>query len=79
MKLADIALFVGAALILVPPVFDLPIRGWSYYLFVCVGAVLCAISGYNAQAKMTGLGEPGEDILRRTLLWLKVKILRRRG
>lgn len=78
MKLTDIALFVGAALILVPPVFELSIRGWKYYALVCIGALLCAVSGYNAQAKMMGLGEPGEDLLKEIWLWIKVNILRRR-
>ena len=70
MKLTSLALSLGVALALGPWIFiDNPSRLW-----LCVsiaGLVLASIAGYNAQAGMIGLGEPGEELLQSWLSALK--------
>lgn len=61
---ADAALIIGLALIFSPWIFGMPI-GWIWYCISLVGLVLAGIAGYDAQASMYGLGNPGEEILRK--------------
>ncbi len=75
MKLVNIGFVLGGALIFVPPVFDLAVNRWVYYLMCLIGAALCAIAGYSAQAAAVGMGEPGEEILRRGMRWFKLRVL----
>ena len=61
-KLTAIALTVGLSLALGPWIFiDHPSRIW---LWISIsGLLLASVAGYDAQAGMIGLGEPGEDLL----------------
>ena len=63
LKATDLSFLIAFSLVLGPLIFDLQLRPWLYYLMCLVGVVLAAIGGYNAQAGMLGLGEPGEDLL----------------
>jgi len=61
-KLTTIALTLGLSLALGPWVLiENPSRFWFWISIA--GLVLASISGYNAQAGMIGLGEPGEDLM----------------
>lgn len=61
-KLTTLALIIGLILGLGPWIFiEQPSRFWVWISLV--GVVLASIAGYNAQAGMIGLGEPGEDLL----------------
>lgn len=76
-KLVDIALVAGLVSGLGPWVF-LEKPG-SVWLIVSVGGGLCcAIAGYNAQARATGLGEPGEELLQQAWRWFRIKVLRQK-
>jgi hypothetical protein len=75
MKLITITLILGCALLFGPwYLFDQPSQG-SIFLSI-LGFVLISIVGYNAQANMTGLGEPGEDMLQKALRCFRIKVLR---
>lgn len=76
MKKSFIALHIGLLLIFGPVVLDISINRWAYYLMILVGGVLISIAGYNAQARATGLGEPGEELLQQAWHWFRVKVLR---
>ena len=61
-KLTAIALTVGLSLALGPWIFiDHPSRIWLWTSIS--GLLLASIAGYDAQAGVIGLGEPGEDLL----------------
>lgn len=69
-KFTNLALTVGISLALGPWIFiESPSRYWVWISIA--GLVLASIAGYNAQAGMIGLGEPGEDLLRSW--WIAVK------
>lgn len=74
-KLTDLSLVLGLLLVFGPFIFEIDLSPWLYYCLAVLGVVLASISGYNAQASMTGLGEPGEDLLQSWLArikkWLK--------
>jgi hypothetical protein len=75
MKLITITLILGCALLFGPwYLFNQPSQG-SIFLSI-LGFVLISIVGYNAQANMTGLGEPGEAMLQKALRWFRIKVLR---
>jgi hypothetical protein len=76
MKWSFVALHVGLLLIFGPVVLDIPVNRWIYYLMILVGIMLTAIAGYNAQARATGLGEPGEELLQQSWRWFRVNVLR---
>jgi hypothetical protein len=70
MKLTSIALSLGLSMALGPWIFiENPSKFWLWISIA--GLVLASISGYNAQAGMIGLGEPGEDLLKSW--WRSVK------
>lgn len=61
-KLSTVALTIGLSMALGPWIFiDAPSKNW-FWVSVA-GVLLASIAGYNAQAGMIGLGEPGEDLL----------------
>lgn len=68
-KATDICFLIAFSLVFGPLIFDVQMNPWLYYVMCLVGVVLAAIGGYNAQAGMVGLGEPGEDLLQS---WWKV-------
>ena len=69
-KLTSIALVVGLSLGLGPWIFIE--KPESYWIWISMfGAVLVSIAGYNAQAGMIGLGEPGEELLQSCWAWVK--------
>jgi hypothetical protein len=75
LKLVDLALFVGLVLGLAPWIFLKEPN--SYWLIISVtGGLLCAIAGYNAQARGLGQGEPGEELLQKAWHWFRVNVLR---
>ncbi|MEY2892364.1 MAG: hypothetical protein RJA98_2272 [Pseudomonadota bacterium] len=74
--MTDIGMVVGASLIAVPVIFDVDINRWIYYSMCLVGGVLCVIAGDNSTARMLGMGEPGEDLLREAWAWIKKKFQR---
>jgi hypothetical protein len=76
MKLVNIGMILGAGLILLPPVLDLQIDHWIYYLMCLIGGILCTISGLSAQASSVGMGETGEELLQQALRWFRIKVLR---
>lgn len=51
---------------------DLP--WWLSYTSWCSGLTLMAVCGYDAQARMLGMGNPGEDLLHEVLQWIKGKV-----
>lgn len=70
MKLTTIALFVGLVAGLFPWLYiDKP--SWGWYVVSLAGGVLVAIAGFDSQAKLLGMKEPGEDLLRSWANWLK--------
>lgn len=72
-KLTTLALLLGLFLGLGPwLLIENPSKHW--YWCSLLGVVLVAIDGYNSQAKMLGLGEPGEDLLKMWLRWLRERI-----
>lgn len=75
MKLVNLAMLLGAGLILLPPALDLDLNKWIYYLMCLLGALLCSISGYSAQASAVGMGETGEALLQSAWRWFRVKVL----
>lgn len=74
-KLTTLARVVGIAMCLGPWLF-LEEPGKYWYWTSLLGAVLASIAGYNSQAKMMGMGEPGEELLRSWLNRIK-KLIRR--
>ena len=77
LKLVDMALFVGLVLGLAPWIFLKEPN--AYWLIMSVtGGLLCAIAGYNAQARALGQGEPGEELLQKAWHWFRVKVLRQK-
>jgi hypothetical protein len=70
-RLTSISFIVGASLILGPILLEIEINRWLYYAMILLGAVLCGISGYGAQANMLGMGNTGEALLQR--LWIRLK------
>jgi hypothetical protein len=61
-KFTAIALVVGLSMTFGPWIFfENPSKNW-FWISVC-GVVLASIAGYNSQAGMIGLGEPGEELL----------------
>lgn len=78
MKLVNIGMILGAGLILLPPVLDLKINHWIYYLMSLIGGILCTISGLSAQASSVGMGETGEALLQQALRWFRIKVLRQK-
>ncbi len=75
MKLTTISLLLGSVL-LFGPWYLLSQPGIGSILLSIVGFVLLAITGYNAQAALSGLGEPGEELLQQAWRWFRVKVLR---
>jgi hypothetical protein len=76
MKLTSIVLSLGLSMALGPWIFiENPPKFWLWISIT--GLVLASVSGYNAQARMIGLGEPGEDLLqswwRSIKKWLRNK------
>ncbi len=68
-KLTTLALFLGIFFCLGPwLLIDNPSKNW-YWLSV-IGGLLTTIAGYNSQARMLGLGEPGEELLKTWLSWI---------
>jgi hypothetical protein len=78
MKLVNIGMILGAGLILLPPVLDLKINHWIYYLMCLIGGILCTISGLSAQASSVGMGETGEELLQQAWRWFRIKVLRQK-
>ena len=78
MKLVNIGMILGAGLILLPPILDLKINHWIYYLMCLIGGILCSISGLSAQASSVGMGETGEALLQQALRWFRIKVLRQK-
>ncbi len=75
MKLTTQALLIGCALLFGPwYAFEKPSIG--SIAIAMVGFVLLALVGYNAQASIAGLGEPGEELLQKAWHWFRVKVLR---
>lgn len=73
MKLTTIALLVGIVTGLFPWLYiDEP--SWGWYLVSLAGGVLVAIAGFDSQAKLLGMQEPGEDLLRSWAKWLQKRI-----
>lgn len=61
-KYVTVALIVGISMSLGPWILiDKPSKNWFW--FSVLGMLLASVAGYNAQAGMIGLGEPGEDLL----------------
>jgi len=76
-KLVDVALVIGLVTGLGP--WILMKDHQSYWLVVSViGGLLCAVAGYNAQARAVGMGEPGEELLQKAWYWFRVKVLRQK-
>jgi hypothetical protein len=76
MKLTSIVLSLGLSMALGPWIFiENPPKFWLWISIT--GLVFASVSGYNAQARMIGLGEPGEDLLqswwRSIKKWLRNK------
>ena len=78
MKLVNIGMILGAGLILLPPVLDLKINHWIYFLMCLIGGILCTISGLSAQASSVGMGETGEELLQQAWRWFRIKVLRQK-
>ncbi len=78
MRLVNLGLIVGGGLILLPPLLDLQINRWIYYVMCLVGGVLCSISGLSAQASSVGMGETGEELLQKSWRWFRIKVLRQK-
>lgn len=77
MKLTTIVLLIGCSLLFAPwYLLDKPALG-SIFISL-IGFVLLALVGYNAQASMVGMGEPGEELLQKAWLWFRVKVLRQK-
>lgn len=76
MKLTTIVLLIGCSLLFAPwYLLDKPALG-SIFISL-IGFVLLALVGYNAQASMVGMGEPGEELLQKAWHWFRVKVLRK--
>ncbi len=77
MKLTTIVLLIGCSLLFAPwYLLDKPALG-SIFISL-IGFVLLALVGYNAQASMVGMGEPGEELLQKAWHWFRVKVLRQK-
>lgn len=75
MKLTTIVLLIGCSLLFAPwYLLDKPALG-SIFISL-IGFVLLSLVGYNAQASMLGMGEPGEELLQKAWHWFRVKVLR---
>lgn len=62
MRLTTIALIFGLVAGLFPWFFvDDP--SWFWYFVSLGGGILVAIAGFDSQARLLGMGEPGESIL----------------
>ena len=77
MKLLTLALVMGCALLFAPWYLISEPGIGSIALSIC-GFVLIAIVGYNAQASLMGMGEPGEELLQQAWRWFRVKVLRQK-
>ncbi|PZO13556.1 MAG: hypothetical protein DCF26_16730 [Burkholderiales bacterium] len=74
-RLVTIAFWIGLFVLIGPWVLLAePSRYWL--ITSAVGGVLTSIAGYNAHAKMMGMGEPGEELLHSWWLWFKSKLNR---
>lgn len=75
-KLVTIVFVIGLAFAMGPWIFlENPSRYW--YVATILGLGAASIAGYNAQARMIGLGEPGEELLQKGWRWFKYRVLRR--
>ena len=52
--------------------------GIGSIVFSICGFLLIAIVGYNAQASLMGMGEPGEELLQQAWRWFRIKVLRQK-
>ncbi|MBN9412038.1 MAG: hypothetical protein J0H69_23075 [Burkholderiales bacterium] len=69
-KLTSIALVVGLSAALGPWIFlEIPSKHW--YWFSLCGLGIAAVAGYDSQARMLGLGDPGENLLEVAFRWAR--------